>query len=61
MAPRDLGGVVDNRGRVYGIHGARVADISVAPIQPDGNTAGPAYFVGWNIARLLLQEYDPCK
>jgi choline dehydrogenase len=61
MAPRDSGGVVDNRGRIYGIIGGRVADISVAPIQTDGNTAGPAYFVGWNIVRLLLQEYDSCN
>ena len=57
MAPRHAGGVVDNKGCVYGIKHLRVADISIAPIQPDGNTAGPAFFVGYNIVRLILEKY----
>lgn len=57
MAPLDQGGVVDNQGYVYGVSGLRIADISIAPIQPDGNTAAPAFFVGYNIAQMIVQKY----
>lgn len=57
MAPENAGGVVDNLGQVYGIKGLRVADISVAPIQPDSNTAAPAFFVGYNIAKQIIAKY----
>lgn len=55
-----MGGVVDNKGRVLGVKGVRVADISVAPIQPNGNTAGPAIVVGYLIGQLVLQKYPRC-
>jgi choline dehydrogenase len=57
MAPLNQGGVVDAHGRVYGTKRLRVADISVAPLQPDGNTAAPAYLVGYKIANFILDEY----
>ena len=57
MAPLNQNGVVDNKGRVHGVKGLRVADISVAPFQPDGNTAGPAFFVGYNIANMIIKKY----
>lgn len=53
-----MGVVVNSRGVVYGVEGLRVADISVAPIQPDGNTAGPAYFVSYNIAKKIIADYN---
>ena len=54
MAPLTDGGVVDNRGRVYGTNGLRVVDISVCPIQTDGNTTGPAILVGHKIAKMII-------
>ncbi len=51
------GGVVDNLGNVYGVFGLRVADVSISPIQPDGNTAGPAFFIGYNIAKQIIIKY----
>ncbi|KAK4495264.1 hypothetical protein PRZ48_013593 [Zasmidium cellare] len=38
MATRNLGGVVDQTGSVYGIQGLRVADASVIPTIPAANT-----------------------
>ena len=56
MAPLNQGGVVDMYGKVYGVKGLRVADISVAPIEPDGNTAGPAFQVGYAIAQNIIKN-----
>lgn len=52
------GGVVNNKGKVYGAECLRVADISVAPVQPRGNTAGPAFSVGQIISDQIIQEYS---
>jgi len=57
MAPLSQNGVVNKKGEVYGVKKLRIADISVAPIQPDGNTAGPAFFVGYNIAKMIIKKY----
>lgn len=57
MAPLSQGGVVNCRGKVYGTKGLRVADISVAPVMPDGNTAGPAFFVGYKISKMIIKKY----
>ena len=58
MAPLNLGGVVDNRGKVYGVKGLRVADGSVLPIQARGNTAAPATVAAYVIARSIIEEYS---
>lgn len=58
MKPLNKGGVVNNVGEVHGVRKLRVADISVAPVVPNGNTAGPAFFVGYNIAQQIIAKYE---
>jgi choline dehydrogenase-like flavoprotein len=48
-------GVVDEKLRVRGVDGLRVADCSVMPTLPAGNTNGPAQMVGWRAAELILE------
>ncbi|WP_343527499.1 GMC family oxidoreductase N-terminal domain-containing protein [Sphingomonas sp.] len=50
-------GVVDGRLRVHGIRSLRVADCSVMPLQPAGNTNGPAMAIGWRAAELILEDH----
>lgn len=45
MMPRALGGVVDERLRVYGCSNLRVCDASIIPIQPMANTQAVVYGV----------------
>lgn len=47
--------VVDSHGRVHGVKGLRVADVSILPT-PDGNTCMPTILVGWTIAEFILAE-----
>jgi choline dehydrogenase len=47
------GTVVDERLRVHGIEGLRVADASIFPTMPSGNTNAPAIMVGEKAAELL--------
>jgi choline dehydrogenase-like flavoprotein len=46
-------GVVDGRLRVHGVAGLRIADASVFPRIPHGNTHAPALMVGEKAADLL--------
>ena len=50
----DEGSVVDTRLRVRGVHGLRVADISVMPSLVSGNTNAPAMAMAWRAADLIL-------
>ena len=47
-------GVVDEQLRVRGVEGLRVADASVFPRIPGGNTNAPAIMVGERASDLLL-------
>jgi choline dehydrogenase len=47
------GTVVDENLRVHGIEGLRVADASIFPTMPSGNTNAPAIMVGEKAAELL--------
>lgn len=56
MLPKELGGVVDERLRVYGIKGLRVVDASVMPLIPRGNTQTAVYAVAEKAADLLKED-----
>lgn len=49
-------GVVDHRLRVHGVNGLRVADCSVMPSLPSGNTNAPAMVTGWRAADLIVED-----
>lgn len=46
-------GVVDGYLNVFGVKNLKVADLSVAPIIPDGNTCLPAQVIGLNAVRFI--------
>ncbi len=52
----DPSAVVDERGRVIGLHGLRVADASVMPTITSGNTATPTIMIAENIARMMIAD-----
>jgi choline dehydrogenase-like flavoprotein len=54
MMPRELGGVVDEELRVYGVTGLRVVDASVFPTLPGGNTCQPVYGVAEKVSLSAL-------
>lgn len=56
MAKGPEHGVVNARGEVFGVKDLIVADDSIAPFVSDGNTSAPAYFIGANIANILLEN-----
>lgn len=56
MAPLAQGGVVNNRGKVYGVENLYVADDSIVPVPMDGTPMATAYLIAANIARLLLSN-----
>lgn len=56
MLPRESGGVVDARLRVYGTKGLRVVDASVFPLEPSGNIQSTVYAVAEKAADLIIQD-----
>lgn len=52
-----IGTVVDSRLRVRGVKGLRVADASVMPCVPGGNTNGPTIMIGERAAHFIKEEY----
>lgn len=53
---RDSRAVVDNRLRVYGVQGLRIADCSVMPSVVSGNTNAPAMMIGEKCAAMILED-----
>ncbi|TPX16311.1 uncharacterized protein E0L32_003960 [Thyridium curvatum] len=56
MLPRELGGVVDSRLRVYGVRGLRVVDASVFPLEQLGNIQTTVYAVAERAADFIKQD-----
>jgi choline dehydrogenase len=53
MGPEGANTVVDERLRVHGISGLRIADASIFPTMPSGNTNAPSIMVGEKAAEIL--------
>ncbi|MGE7852995.1 GMC family oxidoreductase [Bacillus paramycoides] len=49
-------GVVNESLNVFGTRNLKVADLSIAPILPDGNTSIPAQMIGLNAVRFIRED-----
>ena len=58
MMPRDQGGVVDPRLRVYGTKNVRVVDASIVPLHVRGNTVSLTYAIAEKAADLIKQDMN---
>ncbi|MGE0698928.1 MAG: GMC family oxidoreductase [Hyphomicrobiaceae bacterium] len=56
MGPAGQRTVVDDRLRVHGLTGLRIADASIFPTMPSGNTNAPAILVGEKAADILKAD-----
>lgn len=56
MMPLELGGVVDQTLRVYGVKNLRVVDASVMPMVPSANTCQPTYALAEKVSRRLNSQ-----
>jgi choline dehydrogenase-like flavoprotein len=57
MLPREDGGVVDARLKVYGMQGLRVCDCSIIPVLPDVNIVGAVFMIGEKGADLVREDW----
>lgn len=58
MLPKQEGGVVDERLRVYGVKNLRVVDASVFPMIPRGNIQSSVYAVAERAADLIKEGWN---
>jgi len=52
----EVDAVVDPRLRVYGVQGLRVADASIMPQVPGGDTIAPSIMIGEKCAAMVLED-----
>lgn len=57
MLPRDKGGVLDARLRVYGVEGLRVVDASAIPLVSTANTQATVYALAERAADLIKEDW----
>ena len=57
MMSKELGGVVDDRLRVYGVKGLRIVDASIFPMIPRGNIQSTVYAVAEKAADIIKADY----
>ncbi|KNG51838.1 gmc oxidoreductase [Stemphylium lycopersici] len=55
MMQKDLGGVVDTEGKVYGTQNVRVVDASIFPTQISGHLSASVYAVAGRIAAVMMK------
>jgi choline dehydrogenase-like flavoprotein len=53
MMPKNIGGVVDSKGKVYGTTNLRVVDVSTFPIAVSGGPAANVYAVAEKVSQLI--------
>jgi choline dehydrogenase-like flavoprotein len=56
MMPKELGGVVNNRLRVYGTKNVRVVDASIMPFQVSGHLSSTVYAIAERAADMIKQD-----
>jgi choline dehydrogenase-like flavoprotein len=57
MGKRDIGGVVDERLRVYGVKGLRVVDASIFPLMTRGNPIASVYAVAERAVDMIKEDW----
>jgi choline dehydrogenase len=57
MLPREDGGVVDARLRVYGVKNLRIVDASIMPMHIRGNIASAVYAIAERAADLIKEDF----
>ncbi|KAI1137459.1 putative GMC oxidoreductase [Hypoxylon sp. FL0543] len=57
MLPREKGGVVDPRLRVYGVKGLRIVDSSIMPLIPRANVQTSVYTVAEKAADIIKEDH----
>ncbi|CAG5181937.1 uncharacterized protein ALTATR162_LOCUS9910 [Alternaria atra] len=61
MLPSELGGVVDDHCRVYGVENLRVVDASIFPMITQGNIQATVYAVAERAADLIKGDWEASK